>query len=296
MRPKSVVSHLVWPFPDDRLRKSVRLLFCILFFHTPGLLAAQSFLYSPGLRLLSLRLAAPGMTDGLSALRMSANWADLRDPSIGFVYEAWNGVKGTGSGTFHASVPGGGGGFGFVLHHAGDASWGETLVGIAYAREVAKGIRVGLRVDRYSAGNGTMGRSATWPVDLSVSWQAGANVVAGLSVYDPLRVSVPVTYRIPLPRSIRAYAAVRVNPGLSLSAEWESMDRSPPTLAISLSFRYGEFIQAQAGWITDSGIPFLGMGYRRRGFGLLVGTAWQPVLGCRSSLVLEWKGMKKKDR
>jgi hypothetical protein len=245
--------------------------------------------------MLSLREAASLSADALSATRITAQWAGLSTFSCGVVQESWNGVKAAGSACLFLGIPGGGGGFGWIVQRAGDAAFGETVVGMAYARELGKGIRFGVRLDRYAIASPMGGRAVSWPSDLSLSWHAGRKIQVGLSLYDVLRVSFSGSRKMPLPRSAKVFVAVYMNTSWSLVAEWESTDHLPPSLAVSTSFRYGRSLLAQAGYMTATGMPYLGLGYERRRRMIMVGGSWQPALGFHSSLMLQWS-LKKVER
>jgi hypothetical protein len=249
---------------------------------------AQPILHAPDLRLAALRNAVPGPSDALSATRFSAHWAGLPSFSAGFAQEAWAGVKGTGMSCLFLGMPLSGGGFGLVVQHAGDAAFGETVAGIAYARSVTKGLRFGIRLDRYAIHSPAAGRGAAWPADLSLSWQAGHGLQVGFSIYDPLRVSFTGSRSARLPRAVRVFAAVALGPSLSMAAEWESMGQLPPSLAVTVSFRYGRSLVAQVGYVTATGMPFIGMGFHWRTMLLTVGGCAHPALGYRTGTLIQY--------
>ena len=84
------------------------------------------------------------------------------------------------------------------------------------------------------------------------------------------------------------FAAVNLNPSLTLAAEWESLDHRPPSLAMSVSFHYCKHLLAQVGYISATGMPFIGMGFRWRSILLTVGASAHPALGYRSGSTIEY--------
>jgi hypothetical protein len=254
----------------------------------PGTILAQVVGASAALRQMSLAAYAPGRTEAFSCTRISSAWAGIGSVAVGSYYERYADIPGTGHGTVFLGIPGGGGGFGFLLEHAGDAGYGETRLGFAYARNLSKDFRLGVRIDRFQAGSAAYGRAVAWPFEFSLSAQVSPSVMAGMSLHNPLHVSLPVTYSVTLPRVFRAGFGVRVNPDLVLAAEWESTDRSSPSLALALACRYLHKMFIQLGYSTGDNHSFLGMGFGKKGLSLVLTTTYHPALGWTSGLLLQW--------
>ena len=245
------------------------------------------------LRFSGLQDLHPGARGAFTPVVMGSEWGMAGRFSVGCLQDAWPGVRGTGEFTALAAVAAAGGGFGMVFRTEGTATFRESLIGIGYARPLSSTFRIGIRIDRYAVGTASSGMVVAWPVDVALSWRAGAKVLAGISVYDPFRVSMPVKYGVPPPRMVRALLGFRVGEGLGLVMEWESMERRGPSLAVLLSYQYGPSVSIRVGWQSAGAQPVLMVGWTKKGLCVTVGVGWHPALGGRYGLSCDWSSPKK---
>lgn len=244
------------------------------------------------LRMHALQDLHPDGAGPFSPLVMGSEWGRSGPFSLAFLEDGWAGISGTGEATVMASLRAAGGAFGMVCRVSGAAGFRESIIGIGYARPLSSSLRVGLRMDRYGMASPSSGTVAAWPVDIAISWRAGPNIIAGISVYDPFRVSVPVKYPVPPPRMVRVLMGFRAGEGLGIVAEWEAMERRAPSLALLLSWQYGERIMVRLGWVSGGAQPILMLGWKRKGLRVMLGVGWHPALGGRYGMSCAWSGPK----
>ena len=240
------------------------------------------------LRINALQDLHPDGRGAIAPVIMGSEWGTAGRFSAAFLQDGWPGIRGTGEFTALASVAAAGGGFGVLCRMEGAAGFRETMIGIAYARPLSSALRIGVRIDRYAAGLPATGMIVAWPIDIALSWRAGTKIVAGLSVYDPFRVSMPVKYGFPPPRAVRSLLGFRVGEGLGLVVEWEVTERRDPSLVVVLSYQYGRSFLVRLGWQSAGAQPLLLLGWRKKGLRVMLGVGWHPTLGGRQSLALDW--------
>ncbi len=228
------------------------------------------------------------MADAVSCIGVTPAWGRMKNLSGGCAYESYPGIDGTGQTHFFIAIPESSGAFGLIAGLEGDGDYHHSLLGIAYAREVAKGIRIGLRIDHVRAFFRGYGHSGALPVEISAQWQAGPPLAMTLSVYDPFRVSLSVRYPIPMHRLVRAGLGYSFGPSLAMAAEWQSSDGLPPSLSVLLFSHYLDKVQAHIGISTGQDKFILALGFRKYGLLLNLFASCHAALGWSSGLSLQW--------
>ncbi len=236
-------------------------------------------------------LAGLGNNEIWAAYQNQAGLASLEGISAGVSYSNAFLIPELGTGAVAVALPFKKQTFAVSIRSFGYSQYNEGKYGLAYARQLAENLRIGIQFNFQTVKIGEgYGNQNVFTVEGGVQYDAGEHVTLSAHVFNPNQSKINAYEDERLPAIIRAGVQYRFNDRLFAAADiWKQIDQDPQ-LHTGVEYWVHPIIALRAGISTAHFQSHFGLGVKAGQFQVDLSTAYHSVLGYSPQIALSFHG------
>lgn len=191
------------------------------------------------------------------------------------------------------ALPSSSGNFGFQANYSGSASYNQSTLGLAYARNLGK-IDVGAQFNYQQFKVIEYGSASAVNFDVGAILHVNDQFQTGVHVYNPTRVSIGKSGEEKLPLIYSFGLGYDASDKFFIGTEIEKMEDQPVNVNAGLQYSFDEKLFARIGVCSATSSFYLGVGFLWSGFRIDVAASLHPSLGMTPGILLVYNSPGKK--
>ena len=249
-------------------------------------LIAQSLRYSIALPYTSLSGYSNKQNDAFSFTSNQAALANTKQTSVGVFGERRFLLAETSSYAAALAIPTKLGNVGVSMNYAGFKNFNENKIGLAYARSLGKKVDIGVQFNYYGYNVPAYSNAS------AIFFEAGAIIHftddfnGGIHVYNPVGGKLNNVDKEKLASAYKMGFGYDASDNFFISADIVKEEDKPINVVAGLQYNFAKQFFARAGFMSESGTAFTGLGVAWKNFRLDVSGSYHPQLGFSPGIML----------
>lgn len=249
-------------------------------------LIAQSLRYSIALPYTSLSGYSNKQKDAFSFTSNQAALASTKQTSVGVYGERRFLLAETSSYAAAIAIPTKLGNVGVSMNYAGFKNFNENKIGLAYARSLGEKVDVGVQFNYYGYTIPAYSKAS------AIFFEAGAIIHftedfnGGIHVYNPVGGKLNNIDNEKLASAYKMGFGYDASDNFFISADIIKEEDKPINVVAGLQYNFAKQFFARAGFMSESGTAFTGLGVAWKNFRLDVAGSYHPQLGFSPGILL----------
>lgn len=240
--------------------------------------AQQSIGLVAGARGAAMGRTGVNFTDIHAAFSNQAGLAGLNQLAIGVIGERPFSLAAVNHVGAAVALPTSGGTFALSAQYYGVEAYNEQRLGLAYARTLVKGLRLGAQFDILSTHIPTYGNALHLTVELGLQYQLFDEITLGAHVFSP--VTIQVTEEDEIPPIFQLGASYMPSKKILLNVEVAQEVAGDTRFKTGLEYQIADPLLLRLGLATNPSLVTFGIGYQlKNGLGIDVAASYHQVLG-----------------
>lgn len=262
----------------------------LLLFSLPYALMAGGGNETQGARSNAMGGVSVTFTDVWSTSNNPGALAMLDKYSVGVAYESRFFLPEAGLKSLVIGAPLGGGSIGLTGHSFGYASYAENRLGLAYARQLAEYVSLGIQLNYVQTRIGDIyGSRATVVPEIGMLFMPTEKVSLGVHLYNPTRSRLADFDDERLPTTLKLGGQYTFSEKIIGAVEVEKDMDLPLNVKTGLEYTPVEQLNVRAGFATAQGSFSFGLGYVWKGLRADVAANWNQNLGYSTTIGLAYE-------
>lgn len=257
------------------------------FFNTLAFYAfSQTVRYSISLPYVSIGAYSSKQQDPFAFTNNQAALAQVKKAGLGVFGErrfmlAENSVYG-----LAAAIPSRMGNFGVQINYAGFKNFNENKIGLAYARNLGKLLDVGIQFNYYSYRIPQMGASSSINFEMGAIMHFSEKFNGGVHIYNPVGGHLGKNRNEKLASAYKFGLGYDASENFYVSAELIKEEDKPVNVTGGVQYQFAKQFFARAGFISETGSGFAGMGLAWKNLRLDISGSYHPQLGFSPGIMM----------
>ena len=249
-------------------------------------LIAQSLRYSIALPYTSLSGYSNKQNDAFSFTSNQAALANTKQTSVGVYVERRFLLAETSSYAAALAIPTKLGNVGVSMNYVGFKNFNENKIGLAYARSLGKKVDIGVQFNYYGYNVPAYSNAS------AIFFEAGAIIHftddfnGGIHVYNPVGGKLNNVDKEKLASAYKMGFGYDASDNFFISADIVKEEDKPINVVAGLQYNFAKQFFARAGFMSESGTAFTGLGVAWKNFRLDVSGSYHPQLGFSPGIML----------
>ena len=220
--------------------------------------------------------------DPLSCISNPATFANISALSAAIYTEKKFLLRELNQATGLAAIPVGSAVIGTVMSYGGYDEYNESQLGLAYSRKLGR-VCIGIEFNYQSVHIAGYGSDAAIGAVLGTIWHLSDHLNFGIHITNP-GGRLQKDHEEKLASSYSMGAGYEPSSQLLIAAEIIKEENKPATVHVGLQYQVMDHLQARVGVMTDTSMPYLGLGWKWKNIGVSVMSSYHPQLGITPGL------------
>ena len=185
-----------------------------------------------------------------------------------------------------AAIPSRMGNFGVQINYAGFKNFNENKIGLAYARNLGKLLDVGIQFNYYSYRIPQMGTSSSINFEMGAIMHFSEKFNGGVHIYNPVGGHLGKNRNEKLASAYKFGLGYDASENFYVSAELIKEEDKPVNVTGGVQYQFAKQFFARAGFISETGSGFAGMGLAWKNLRLDISGSYHPQLGFSPGIMM----------
>lgn len=191
------------------------------------------------------------------------------------------------------ALPSSSGNFGLQANYFGSSSYNQSILGLAYARNLGK-VDVGAQFNYQQIKVAGYGNASAINFEAGAILHVSEQFQTGVHVYNPTRVSIGKNSEEKLPFAYSFGLGYDASDKFFIGTEIEKIENQPVNVNAGLQYSFDEKLFARIGIASSTSSFYLGVGFLWNGFRIDVAASLHPSLGMTPGMLLVYNSPQKK--
>lgn len=253
-------------------------IFLFIFINVSALSAQQSVHISAGARGAAMGTTGINFTDINAAFSNQAGLAGLNRWAVGMIGERPFSLAEVNHVGAAAAIPIGSGVFAISAEYYGLDEYNEQRLGLAYARTLVKGLRLGAQFDLLSTRIPTYGNALHVTAEIGLQYELFDELTIGAHIFSP--VAIQVTEKDKIPTIFDLGGSYQPSDKIILNVEIRQEVDGVTRLKTGLEYQIADPLFLRIGMATHPSLVTFGIGYQlKNSISIDIAANYHQVLG-----------------
>ncbi|MEO6671292.1 MAG: hypothetical protein ABIN36_17550 [Ferruginibacter sp.] len=255
---------------------------------------SQSLRYSVSMPYINLGAYSQKQNDVFSFTANQAALAQQKNIAVGIYGERRFLLADNSAYALAAAFPTKLGNFGVKFNYSGFSNFNENAVGLAYGRSLGKKVDIGVQFNYYGYRIPAYGNASSINFEIGAIFHLTEKINAGIQVYNPVGGKLGKSGDEKLASAYKFGLGYDASDNFFITLETVKEEDKPVNVTGGIQYQFEKQFFARAGFVTESGSAFAGIGIAWKSIRLDVCSGYHPQLGFSPgiSLIANLKGKK----
>jgi len=179
--------------------------------------------------------------------------------------------------------------FGLSANYAGDNTFNQTKIGLAYGRKLAENVGIGVQLDYVGTKTETVGTGAAFTFDIGLLYKPVKNLSIGAKVFNPIRAKTGMDYEEEIPSIINVGIAYMPSTKVTICIEGEQNIQDDIRFKAGAEYNIIEQLYLRGGYLSNPSMLTAGLGIKIKSLNLDFSSQFHQQLGLIPGVGISYK-------
>ncbi len=179
--------------------------------------------------------------------------------------------------------------FGLSANYAGDNTFNQTKIGIAYGRKLAENVGIGVQLDYVGTKTETVGSGAAFTFDIGILYKPVKNLSIGAKVFNPIRAKTGMDYIEEIPAIINVGLAYKPSAKVTICLEGEQNLQDDLRFKAGAEYNIIDQLYLRGGYLSNPSMLTAGIGIKIKSLNLDFSSQFHQQLGLTPGVGISYR-------